>query len=100
MVKPDSALVNNLFSAIEGFGSLQGVAQAKGEIFTGLKEQGTAIINQQSNDVALWQQHLTHVKLSGLSLYLQTLQADFYPTNIVVNQLTTDFYIAHTPERG
>ncbi|HGN2972285.1 TPA: UDP-N-acetylmuramoyl-tripeptide--D-alanyl-D-alanine ligase [Proteus mirabilis] len=98
MVKPDSALVNNLFSAhIEGFGSLQGIAQAKGEIFTGLKEQGTAIINQQSNDVALWQQHFNSRQTQwSFSLSADT-QGDFYPTDIVVNQLTTDFTL-HTPE--
>lgn len=34
MVRPDSVLVNNLFAAhLEGFGSLTGVAKAKGEIF-------------------------------------------------------------------
>ncbi|GAB7201567.1 hypothetical protein OS12_30090 [Dickeya oryzae] len=34
MVRPEAALVNNLAAAhLEGFGSLEGVAQAKGEIF-------------------------------------------------------------------
>ncbi|PVF14222.1 UDP-N-acetylmuramoyl-tripeptide--D-alanyl-D-alanine ligase, partial [Yersinia pestis] len=44
--RPESALVNNLAAAhLEGFGSLAGVAQAKGEIFAGLPANGTAIIN-------------------------------------------------------
>ena len=87
MVKPDmNALVNNLFSAhIEGFGSLQGIAQAKGEIFTGLKEQGTAIINQQSNDVALWQQRFNSRQTSGLSLYLQTLRPISKRISLLIN---------------
>lgn len=98
MVKPDSALVNNLFSAhIEGFGSLAGIAKAKGEIFTGLKEQGTAIFNLESHDIPQWKQHLTERQTQwGFSLSEQD-NADFYPTNIVVNQLTTDFTL-HTPE--
>ncbi|MFZ6044136.1 Mur ligase family protein, partial [Vibrio natriegens] len=48
LVKPQVALINNLAAAhLEGFGSLQGVAKAKGEIFQGLAtgEAGTAIIN-------------------------------------------------------
>ncbi|MEO3956546.1 Mur ligase family protein, partial [Chromobacterium piscinae] len=37
LTRPESALVNNLAAAhLEGFGSLAGVAKAKGEIFNGL----------------------------------------------------------------
>ncbi|MEQ4923379.1 UDP-N-acetylmuramoyl-tripeptide--D-alanyl-D-alanine ligase [Proteus hauseri] len=98
MVKPDSALVNNLFSAhIEGFGSLEGIAQAKGEIFAGLKEQGSAIINGESNDIALWQHHLNERQTQWTFSLSSQGKADFYPTDIVVNQLTTDFTL-HTPE--
>ncbi len=43
---PDIALVNNIAAAhIEGFGSLQGVAEAKAEIYQGLRPQGTVILN-------------------------------------------------------
>ncbi|GGI83154.1 UDP-N-acetylmuramoyl-tripeptide--D-alanyl-D-alanine ligase [Shewanella gelidii] len=46
LVKPDVALVNNVASAhLEGFGSQDGVAQAKSEIFSHLQAQGTAVIN-------------------------------------------------------
>ncbi|BAJ04008.1 UDP-N-acetylmuramoyl-tripeptide--D-alanyl-D-alanine ligase [Shewanella violacea] len=46
LVKPDVALVNNVASAhLEGFGSLEGVASAKSEIFNHLTPTGTAIIN-------------------------------------------------------
>lgn len=98
MVKPDSALVNNLFSAhIEGFGSLEGIAQAKGEIFAGLKAQGTAIFNCESNDITLWQHHLNERQTQWSFSLSSQGKADFYPTDIIVNQLTTDF-ILHTPE--
>lgn len=57
--RPESALVNNLAAAhLEGFGSLAGVAQAKGEIFAGLPANGTAIINADSNDWPHWQETL------------------------------------------
>lgn len=98
MVIPDSALVNNLFSAhIEGFGSLEGIAQAKGEIFTHLKEQGTAIINLDSNDLPLWKHHLNARQTQwSFSLSAQG-KADFYPSDITVKQFTTNFTL-HTPE--
>ncbi len=41
LTRPEAALVNNLAAAhLEGFGSLAGVAKAKGEIFSGLPENG------------------------------------------------------------
>ncbi|QDE29602.1 UDP-N-acetylmuramoyl-tripeptide--D-alanyl-D-alanine ligase [Shewanella polaris] len=46
LVQPRVALVNNVGNAhLEGFGSLEGVAQAKSEIFNHLAPDGTAIIN-------------------------------------------------------
>ncbi|WP_440862673.1 UDP-N-acetylmuramoyl-tripeptide--D-alanyl-D-alanine ligase [Symbiopectobacterium purcellii] len=55
LVRPDSALVNNLAAAhLEGFGSLEGVARAKGEIFNGLPTKGIAVINADSNDLTHW----------------------------------------------
>ncbi|WP_264832136.1 Mur ligase family protein, partial [Klebsiella michiganensis] len=45
LTRPEAALVNNLAAAhLEGFGSLAGVAKAKGEIFTGLSANGIAIM--------------------------------------------------------
>jgi hypothetical protein len=35
---------------VQGFGSLAGVAKAKGEIYTGLPENGIAILNADNND--------------------------------------------------
>ncbi|MBE2895035.1 UDP-N-acetylmuramoyl-tripeptide--D-alanyl-D-alanine ligase [Spirabiliibacterium falconis] len=50
LVEPDVALVNNVAPAhLEGFGSLDGVAQAKGEIYRGLPADGVAIINADCN---------------------------------------------------
>jgi len=43
---PDIAIVTNVGAAhLEGFGSLENTAKAKGEIFQGLSKTGTAIIN-------------------------------------------------------
>lgn len=53
---PDVAIINNVASAhLEGFGSEQGVAEAKGEIFAGLKADGTAVVNADMPYSDLWQ---------------------------------------------
>lgn len=41
---------------LEGFGSLEGVARAKGELFAGLPENGTAIINLDDEFAPLWRE--------------------------------------------
>ena len=46
LVQPQVALVNNIGSAhLEGFGSVEGIAEAKSEIFNHLKQDGVAVIN-------------------------------------------------------
>jgi UDP-N-acetylmuramoyl-tripeptide--D-alanyl-D-alanine ligase len=39
---------------LEGFGSVEGVARAKGEIFAGLGADGVAVINQDDDFAPLW----------------------------------------------
>ncbi|MCE1787338.1 UDP-N-acetylmuramoyl-tripeptide--D-alanyl-D-alanine ligase, partial [Enterobacter hormaechei] len=96
MARPETALVNNLFAAhLADFGSLASIAKAKGEIFTGLSEKGTAIINMESNDWAHWQQVIGDKTVQRFSMQ-QASGADFYATDIQVKQLTTDFCL-HTP---
>ena len=46
LVQPHAAVINNIGTAhLEGFGGREGIAKAKGEIFSGLLPNGTAIIN-------------------------------------------------------
>lgn len=55
MVAPQVALITNAGAAhLEGFGSLEGVARAKGEIYAGLGEDGVAIINADDRYAPLW----------------------------------------------
>ena len=53
---PDVAILNNAMGAhLEGFGSLQGVVEAKSEIFSQLDEtQGTAVINLDDPHTEYW----------------------------------------------
>ncbi len=52
----DVAILNNAGAAhIEGFGSLDGVAKAKGEIIETLKQNGIAILNRDDRYFEYWQ---------------------------------------------
>lgn len=55
IAQPEVAVVNNAGAAhLEGFGSLEGVAQAKGEIFIGLGTHGVAVINADDQFADYW----------------------------------------------
>lgn len=54
---PDVAIINNASGAhLAGLGSVQGVAQAKGEIFSGLSAEGVAVINADDEHAPLWRE--------------------------------------------
>ena len=55
LAQPDVTLINNASGAhLQGLGSVEGVARAKGEIFNGLKRGGTAVINADDSHASLW----------------------------------------------
>ena len=66
---PDVALITNAGPAhLEGFGSLEGVAEAKGEIYSGLVETGTAIINADDDFAGYWSSLCADKKVMRFSL--------------------------------
>lgn len=55
LAEPTVAVITNAAAAhLEGFGSLQGVAQAKGEIFSGLRQGGVAVVNADDAFADQW----------------------------------------------
>lgn len=55
MVRPQAAVITNVGSAhLEGFGSREGIAHAKGEIYDGLAPDGVAIINRDDEFADFW----------------------------------------------
>ncbi|WP_045859910.1 UDP-N-acetylmuramoyl-tripeptide--D-alanyl-D-alanine ligase [Raoultella terrigena] len=90
LTRPEAALVNNLAAAhLEGFGSLAGVAKAKGEIFTGLPANGIAILNADNNDWLNWQSIIGDRKVWRFSP--NAANSDFTATNIHVTSHGTEF---------
>lgn len=99
LVQPKSALVNNITAAhLLGFKSIQGIANAKGEIFNGLKKNGTAIINYDSNDVINWKSKLNNKKILYFSKN-KTLISDIYASNIFLNQKNTIFNLHYLSKK-
>ncbi|MCX8087615.1 MAG: UDP-N-acetylmuramoyl-tripeptide--D-alanyl-D-alanine ligase [Rhodocyclaceae bacterium] len=57
LARPTVALVNNAQRAhLEGLGSVEAIARAKGEIFAGLADDGVAVINADDPHAPLWQE--------------------------------------------
>lgn len=83
LVRPKVALVNNVASAhLEGFGSLDGVAKAKLEIFNHLDPQGTAIINTDD--------HYASMMLEATSHYNHITFGIDNPANVKASELKAD----------
>ncbi|MGG4732288.1 UDP-N-acetylmuramoyl-tripeptide--D-alanyl-D-alanine ligase [Leclercia adecarboxylata] len=90
LTQPEAALVNNLAAAhLEGFGSLEGVAKAKGEIYTGLPVNGIAIMNADNNDWLNWQSVIGDRKTWRFSP--NAANSDFTATNVHVTSHGTEF---------
>lgn len=97
LARPETALVNNLSAAhLEGFGSLAGVARAKGEIFDGLPEDGIAVINADNNNWANWQHKLDSKTVWRFSPTFGE-GIDFSATDVKISPLNTAFTL-HSPQ--
>ncbi len=97
LVKPQVALVNNIAEAhLEGFGSLEGVARAKGEIFDGLIEGGTAIVNLDSHGLPHWNDSLADKRVVTFSVSDES--ADFHAKNIRMDANAASIFDLHTPK--
>ncbi len=86
MVKPDVTLINNIGTAhIEGFGSLDGTARAKGEIHQGLHQEGVAVINADDAYKDSWNDVLHDKRVLRFSLH--ATDADVYTRHIHVDEM-------------
>ncbi|WED43225.1 UDP-N-acetylmuramoyl-tripeptide--D-alanyl-D-alanine ligase [Legionella cardiaca] len=84
IVQPHVALINNIAPAHIGeFGSIDGVAKAKGEIYHALDSAGTAIVNDDDAYAHFWDGILGSKKVLRFSL---TKPADIYAHNICFNE--------------
>lgn len=83
LAKPDVALITNAGAAhLEGFGSIEGVAQAKGEIFSGLGLNGIAVINADDAFADYWKDLVSEYRVLTFGTDKKAdLQADWKVVN-------------------
>lgn len=94
LAKPNVALVNNVMPAhLEGFGSLEGVAKAKSEIWDSLDKSGVAVVNLDANFAQDFITKLSNKKQPFItfsqidSTINNASQVDCFATEIVNNPL-------------
>lgn len=86
IAKPNLVLVNNAARAhLAGFGDIQGVARAKGELYQYAPATASAVINADDNFSAYWQGLLCGQSVFSFSMRRQTLPQDT-ANQPVVNQ--------------
>lgn len=96
MAKPDVTLINNISSAhIEGFGSIEGIAKAKGEIHQNLVPGGTAVINADDAYAHYWDEILCDKRVVRFSATKQDV--DIYATAIDLNHADGPKFTLVTP---
>jgi len=94
---PDVALLTNASAAhIEGFGSLQGIVQAKGEIIDPTPEGASIILNADDPYVDQWIQRAGNRNV--LSFSEGNSSADCYAKNIEVAEKGVTSFVLHTPQ--
>lgn len=95
IARPNVAVITQCApSHLEGFGSIEGVAKAKAEIFSGLQSSGTAIINADDKYADYWKQTCSH--LNQFSFGINTRSADVTAKNInVLNEINAIQFDLH-----
>lgn len=70
MVRPDIALVTNITGAhLAGFGTLEAIAQGKGEVYAKLAPNGVAIINRDDSFAEFWHARLPPCRVLAYSMF-------------------------------
>ncbi len=97
--EPDVALITNASPAhIEGFGSLQGIAKAKGEIIDGLKSEGVMILNADDKFVEDWTKRAAQKRTVRFSYENAVKDAEYYASTVVERGDGTSGFTLHTPK--
>ena len=90
LARPQVAVITNAAMAhLEGLGSVQAVATAKAEIFSGLRKGGVAIINLDDDFASLWQRVAAGRKQLTFAMNhpadVKAAQMDLHDTGSVIN---------------
>jgi UDP-N-acetylmuramoyl-tripeptide--D-alanyl-D-alanine ligase len=93
---PDYAAVTNILGVhLERLGSLQAIAQAKAEIFLGMKLQGLAFFREDEP----WKDYLIQQIQGPYYTYGFSLEGDFYASDLVSKGLEGSEFILNGPNQ-
>jgi len=88
LAKPDVALINNVMPAhLEGFGSIEGIAKAKGEIWSSLTKKGTGVVNLDAKFSEEYINQLTQQHNNIFTFSQQEKTATVFASNIKYDDL-------------
>ena len=97
--EPDIALITNASPAhIEGFGSLQGIVTAKGEIIDGLKSDGVMVLNADDTYVDDWSARAEGKRTVRFGYEKAAGDAQYFASRVVVENDGTSNFILHSPQ--
>ena len=92
IARPNVAVITQCAPAhLEGFGSIEGVARAKGEIFSGLQTNGTAIINADDPFAEYWQTICKNQNQFSFGIYEKNADVRAGNIEIVPEKSATNF---------
>lgn len=96
VVQPQVTLINNIGTAhLEGFGSIDGIANAKGEIHQGLGADGIAVINDDDAYAHYWDACLVNKKTVRFSAIHPTT---IHARNVILNAAGCGQFTLVTPQ--
>ena len=97
--EPDIALITNASPAhIEGFGSLQGIVTAKGEIIDGLKSDGVMVLNADDTHVDDWSTRAEGKRTVRFGYENAAGDAQYFASRVVVQNDVTSNFNLHSPQ--
>ncbi len=92
LAKPQISMINNVMAAhIQGFGSVQGVARAKGEIYAALPPTGIAVVNMDDRFAPGWLADLNNHRVVRVAL--DNPDADCFAQDIQPGSNSLEFVI-------
>lgn len=99
ITQPDVALINNASAAhIEGFGSLEGIVKAKGEIIEGLPAHGTLILNGDDENVDHWIRRADSRRVILFSLENSSGNSQYFAKDIELSVSSQVSFVLVSPQ--
>lgn len=83
LARPDVAILNNAMGVhLEGFGSLENVVKAKGEIYEGLTDGGCGVVNLDDPHASVWLDKLQTLDKRSVTFGVENYDADVIATDL------------------